>query len=48
MVSQEPHLFRGTIAENVRYGRLDATDAQVEQALRNARLWTLWRAWRRG
>ena len=36
---QEPHLFRGTIAENVRYGRLDATDAQVEQALRNARLW---------
>ena len=39
MVSQEPHLFRGTIAENVRYGRLDATDAQVEQALRNARLW---------
>ena len=39
VVSQEPHLFRGTIAENVRYGRLDATDAQVEQALRNARLW---------
>ena len=39
MVSQEPHLFRGTIAENVRYGRLDATDAQVEQALRNAQLW---------
>ena len=39
MVSQEPHLFRGTIAENVRYGRLDATDAQVEQALRDARLW---------
>ena len=39
VVSQEPHLFRGTIAENVRYGRLDATDAQVEQALRNAQLW---------
>ena len=37
--SQEPHLFRGTIAENVRYGKLDATDAQVEQALRDARLW---------
>ena len=39
VVSQEPHLFRGTIAENVRYGKLDATDAQVEQALRDARLW---------
>lgn len=39
VVSQEPYLFRGTIAENVRYGKLNATDAQVEQALRDARLW---------
>ena len=39
VVSQEPNLFRGTIAENVRYGNLNATDAQVEQALRDARLW---------
>ncbi len=39
VVSQEPRLFRGTIAENVRYGNLDATDAQVEQALRDAQLW---------
>ena len=39
VVSQEPSLFRGTIAENVRYGKLDATDSQVEQALRDARLW---------
>ncbi|MGF1507602.1 MAG: ABC transporter ATP-binding protein [Anaerolineae bacterium] len=32
MVLQTPHLFSGTIRENIRYGRLDATDEQVEQA----------------
>jgi ATP-binding cassette subfamily B protein len=32
MVLQTPHLFSGTIRENIRYGRLDATDAEVEQA----------------
>lgn len=32
VVLQTPHLFSGTIRENVRYGRLDATDAQVERA----------------
>ncbi len=36
IVLQTPHLFRGTIRENIRYGRLDATDAQVEQAARLA------------
>ena len=30
VVLQEPHLFSGTIRENIRYGRLDATDAEVE------------------
>jgi ABC-type multidrug transport system fused ATPase/permease subunit len=32
VVLQEPFLFTGTIAENIRYGRLDATDAEVEAA----------------
>lgn len=34
MVLQQPHLFSGTIRENIRYGRLDATDAEVERAAR--------------
>ena len=33
-VLQQPHLFSGTIRENIRYGRLDATDAEVEEAAR--------------
>jgi ABC-type multidrug transport system fused ATPase/permease subunit len=36
IVLQEPVLFAGTIAENLRYGRLDATDEEVEQAARAA------------
>lgn len=36
MVLQQPHLFSGTILENIRYGRLDATDAEVEHAARLA------------
>lgn len=32
MVLQQPHLFSGTIAENIRYGRLSATDAEIEHA----------------
>jgi len=32
MVLQTPHLFSGTIRENMRYGRLDATDAEIEAA----------------
>ena len=35
-VPQHPHLFAGTIAENVRLARPDATDAEVAQALRDA------------
>ena len=31
-VSQQPYLFEGTIRDNIRYGRPDATDAEVEQA----------------
>jgi len=32
IVLQEPMLFSGTVAENIRYGRLDATDEQVIEA----------------
>jgi ATP-binding cassette subfamily B protein len=32
VVPQEPFLFTGTIRENIRYGRLDATDEEVEAA----------------
>ncbi len=35
-VLQNPHLFSGTVRENIRYGRLDATDEEVEQAARMA------------
>ena len=36
IVLQDSFLFAGTIAENIRYGRLDATDAEVEAAARAA------------
>ena len=36
IVLQSPHLFSGSIRENIRYGRLDATDAEVEEAARLA------------
>ncbi len=32
IVLQTPHLFSGTIRENIRYGRLGATDAEVQEA----------------
>ena len=32
---QNPHLFSGTVRENIRYGRLDATDEEVEAAARS-------------
>jgi len=35
LVLQEPFLFSGTVAENIRYGRLDATDQDVEDAARS-------------
>jgi ATP-binding cassette subfamily B protein len=34
IVLQAPHLFSGSIRENIRYGKLDADDAQVEAAAR--------------
>ncbi|MBM7583855.1 ATP-binding cassette subfamily B protein [Bacillus pakistanensis] len=35
-VLQDPFLFQGTILENIRYGRLDASDQEVEEAAKMA------------
>ena len=37
MVLQDTWLYSGTIRENIRYGKLDATDEEVEQAAKAAR-----------
>jgi ATP-binding cassette subfamily B protein len=31
-LKQDPFLFSGTVRENIRYGRLEATDEEIEQA----------------
>jgi len=36
IVLQTPHLFSGTVRENIRYGRLDATDKDIEAAAKIA------------
>ncbi|MBP6210933.1 MAG: ABC transporter ATP-binding protein [Anaerolineales bacterium] len=36
IVLQTPHLFSGTVRENIRYGRLEANDAEVEEAAKIA------------
>jgi ATP-binding cassette subfamily B protein len=36
MVLQTPHLFSGTIEDNIRYGRLDASEKEVREATRIA------------
>ena len=36
MVLQDTHLFTGTVMENIRYGRLDATDEEVIEAAKVA------------
>ena len=38
MVTQEPYLFHGTITENLRYARTDATDAEIVEACRAANI----------
>ena len=38
---QDPHLFHDTIRANLRFARPDATDAELEDALRAARIWDL-------
>lgn len=39
LVPQQPALFTGTLAENIRYGKPDATDAELESAARAAYAW---------
>ncbi|MBQ6383228.1 MAG: ABC transporter ATP-binding protein [Clostridia bacterium] len=39
VVSQETYLFNGTIRDNLLYARPDATDADMEEALRKANIW---------
>jgi ATP-binding cassette, subfamily B, bacterial len=36
IVLQTPHLFSGTVRENIRYGKLDASDADVEESAKVA------------
>lgn len=38
LVQQDIFLFAGTIGENIRYGRVDATDEEVMEAARNANI----------
>ena len=37
-MQQDVFLFAGTIRENIAYGRLDATEAEIDEAARRARL----------
>ena len=37
VVPQVAHLFAGTVRENIRYGRLDATDAEIDDAARRVK-----------
>jgi ATP-binding cassette, subfamily B, bacterial len=41
IVPQDPFVFRGTVASNVRYSKLDATDEEVEAAIRSVGAWDL-------
>jgi ATP-binding cassette subfamily B protein len=41
LVAQDPHLFHDTIRANLRFARPEATDADLEAALRAARIWDL-------
>ena len=38
MVLQDTWLFNGSVKENLKYGKLDATDEEVEAAIKNARV----------
>ena len=38
LVLQQSHVFSGTVAENIRYGKLDATEEQIAEAAKKAHL----------
>ena len=46
VVLQETYLFGGTIRDNIRYGKLDATDEEVEEAAKAAARTASSPAWR--
>ena len=39
MVPQEVHLFGSSVCDNISYGKLEATDGQIEEAARDANAW---------
>ena len=41
IVPQDPFVFKGTVASNIRYSKLDATDEEVEGAVRAVGAWDL-------
>lgn len=41
VVAQDSHLFHETIADNLRYAKSDATDAELESVCRAAQIWNL-------
>jgi ATP-binding cassette subfamily B protein len=41
VVMQDAHLFHETIASNLRYAKPDATDEEMEQACKDAQIWSL-------
>ena len=41
VVMQDAHLFHETIASNLRYAKPDATDDEMEQACKDAQIWSL-------
>ncbi len=43
-IGQQPHIFSGTLASNVKLGRADVTNADVADALAFARLSSVWRS----
>ena len=46
-VLQNPHLFSGTVMENIRYGRLDATDGEVIAAAKAVSADQVVKSWKR-
>jgi ATP-binding cassette, subfamily B, bacterial len=41
VVAQDPHLFHESIAENLRYAKIDATEEEMIQACKSAQIWSM-------
>ena len=46
-VAQDQYLFNTSLLENIRLGRLDATDEEVMQAAKKASVWSFWKSCRK-